>query len=448
MFRLLILSWVSLRRGGVMQLRTFLYAASNHSSSILCIQVLLLIFFCLWVILVIARLVITSVRIINSFFIDQSFIISFVKYLCLRLGSIFSILKRRAVHHHLHVITIWIIYISVQTLSNSQITSIVFVLKLFHFPVSLSFLVYPSVIIYFWFYCWLNIVKLFGNFPILKSLLIGATSIKSISWIMLLINWLFISSLPTIIISFSQWHSVSFEWFLVHERVFRLWSASTSFILGHSGWDCHWYTTLCELAHSLVFIRVSILEWGLPVISILIALIIYVVVIVRWLIWILISFVFLQNTLDIHSVSLCFSLLFQVHLMVINFSFLSHILILVWISLLIKSLLILSILILSKFICYQYCFVLLSSLWLLLTDCLRKISVSTHVPFGISIHFTLSWWSRVWHRYILISRISISNRRIFWCPFCICKTAERFICSAKFLICSHLIHISCICWIK
>ena len=47
MFRLLILSWVSLRRGGVMQLRTFLYAASNHSSSILCIQVLLLIFFCL-----------------------------------------------------------------------------------------------------------------------------------------------------------------------------------------------------------------------------------------------------------------------------------------------------------------------------------------------------------------------------------------------------------------
>jgi hypothetical protein len=240
---------------------------------------------------------------------------------------------------------------------------------------------------------------------------------------MLLINSLSITSLPALIISFSQWHPVSFKWFLVHERVFRLRTTSTSVILSHSSWDCHWYTTFCKFAHSLIFIRVSILKWGMTITHILITLIMCVVVIVYWLIWVLISFVFLQDPLYIHSVSLSLSLLFQVHLMVVNLCLLSDILILVCISLLIKCMLILSILVLSKFICNQRCLILLSSLRLLLAYCLRKISVSTHVPFGISIHLTLSRRSRVWHRYILVSRISISNWWIFWCPFCVCKTS-------------------------
>lgn len=253
------------------------------------------------------------------------------------------------------------------------------------------------------------------------SLLIRSTTIESIRCIMLLINSLPIGSLHALIISFSQWHSVSFEWFLVHERVFRLWTTSTSFFLSYSGWDSHRYTTLCKFAHSLIFIRVSILKWGMTVTHILITLIINLAVIVRWLIWILISFIFLQNPLHIHSVSLSFSLLFQIHLMVINLCLLFWI-ILVFISILIKCLLIEFILALCKLICNLYSFILLCSLRLLLANCLRKISVSTHVPFCVSIHLTLSRRSRIWHRYILISWISISYWWIFWCTFCICKT--------------------------
>jgi hypothetical protein len=118
-----------------------------------------------------------------------------------------------------------------------------------------------------------------------------------------------------------------------------------------------------------------------------------------------------------------------------------------WIILL-KCLLILSILILCKLICNQCSFILLNSLRLPLADSLRKVSISTHMSISVSIHLALSRRSRVRHRNILVSWISISHWRIFRRSFCVCKTSKRLICSAQFLISSHLIHICCIGGVK
>ena len=118
-----------------------------------------------------------------------------------------------------------------------------------------------------------------------------------------------------------------------------------------------------------------------------------------------------------------------------------------WIILL-KCLLILSILILCELICNQCRFILLNSLRLLLAYSLRKVSISTHMSFGVSIHLVLSRRSRVRHRNILVSWISISHWRIFRSSFWVCKTSKRLVCSAKFLIGSHLIHICCVGGVK
>ena len=141
-------------------------------------------------------------------------------------------------------------------------------------------------------------------------LLISSTAIESIGWTILLVNWLPISCLSTLIISLPQWNSVSFERFLVHERVLGFRSTSASVFLSHISWDCHWYTPFRKFVHSLVVILISILKGRISIIHLLLALAIYVVFIVHWLTRILVSFVFFQNLLNIHAISLGFSLLF------------------------------------------------------------------------------------------------------------------------------------------
>ena len=141
-------------------------------------------------------------------------------------------------------------------------------------------------------------------------LLISSTAIKSIGWTILLVNWLPISCLSTLIISLPQWNSVSFERFLVHERILGFRSTSASVFLSHISWDCHWYTPFRKFVHSLVVILISILKGRISIIHLLLALAIYVVFIVHRLTRILVSFVFFQNLLNIHAISLGFSLLF------------------------------------------------------------------------------------------------------------------------------------------